>query len=62
MKIDFIPTVKDWINRRITERTTWDGIILVIAGVTYLIFKPIATIVAYGAIASGVWTIWKKEK
>jgi hypothetical protein len=62
MKIDFIPTVKDWINRRITERTTWDGIILVIAGVTYLIFKPIATIVAYGAIAYGVWTIWKKEK
>jgi hypothetical protein len=62
MKIDFIPVVKDWISRRIAERTTWDGVILVAAGVTYLIFKPIASIVAYGAIAYGAWTIWKKEK
>ena len=26
-----------------------------------LIFKPIASIVAYGAIAYGAWTIWKSE-
>jgi hypothetical protein len=62
MKIDVIPTVKNWINHRITERTTLDGVILIVAGVTYLIFKPIASIVAYGAIAYGAWTIWKKEK
>jgi hypothetical protein len=57
-----IDTAKAWIAERIKERTSWDGIILVTAGVAYLVFKPIATIVAYGAIAYGVWTIWKKEK
>ena len=32
------------------------------AGVAFLIFKPIAAIVAYVAIGYGAWTIWKKEK
>ena len=62
MKIDFVPAVKEWINQRITERTTLDGVVLIGAGVAYLIFKPIAVIVAYAAIAYGAWTIWKREK
>ena len=53
--------VKKWITERLSERTTLDGAILVAAGVTFLIFKPIASLVAYGAIAYGAWTIWKKE-
>ncbi len=53
--------VQKWINSRIKERTTLDGAILIIAGVSFLIFKPIAALAAYGAIAYGIWTIWKKE-
>ena len=51
----------NWAKSRIEERTTWDGGVLIAAGVCFLIFKPLATIVAYGAIAYGVWTICKKE-
>lgn len=53
--------VKKWINSRLGERTTLDGAILIGAGVAFLIFKPIASLVAYGAIAYGAWTIYKKE-
>jgi len=53
--------MKNWIIKRLGERTTLDGAVLVGAGVAFLIFKPIASIVAYGAIAYGAWTIWKKE-
>jgi len=53
--------VKKWITDRLGERTTLDGAILIGAGVAFLIFKPIASLVAYGAIAYGAWTIWKKE-
>jgi hypothetical protein len=53
--------VTKWINARLKERTTLDGVILVGAGVAFLIFKPIAALVAYGAIAYGAWTIWKAE-
>lgn len=57
-----IEIAKIWITQRIKERTTWDGIVLIAAGVVYLVFEPIATIVAYGAIGYGAWTLWKKEK
>ena len=49
-----------WINARIKERTTLDGV-LSVSRHPILIFKPIASIVAYGAIAYGAWTIWKSE-
>ena len=50
-----------WITKRLTERTTLDGAVLIAAGVVFLIFKPIASLVAYGAIAYGVWTFIKSE-
>ena len=53
--------MKKWIIERLGERTSLDGAVLIGAGVAFLIFKPIASIVAYGAIAYGAWTIYKKE-
>ena len=53
--------MKKWIIDRLGERTSLDGAVLIGAGVAFLIFKPIASIVAYGAIAYGAWTIYKKE-
>ena len=57
-----IELVKIWVAQRIKERTSWDGLVLIGAGVVYLVFEPIATIVAYVAIGYGAWTFWKKEK
>jgi hypothetical protein len=53
--------IQKWITARLKERTTLDGAILIGAGVAFLIFKPIASLVAYAAIAYGAWTFWKKE-
>ena len=53
--------IKKWIKQRLEERSTLDGAVLIAAGIAFLIFKPIASLVAYGAIAYGVWTIYKKE-
>ena len=53
--------IKKWINARLGERTTLDGAVLIGAGVAFLIFKPIASLVAYAAIAYGAWTIYKRE-
>lgn len=54
--------LQKWVLDRLKERTTLDGAVLIGAGVAFLIFKPIASIVAYGAIAYGAWTLFKKEK
>jgi len=53
--------MKDWINARLGERTSLDGAVLIGAGIVFLIFKPLASIVAYAAIAYGAWTLWKGE-
>jgi hypothetical protein len=52
--------MKKWILERLTERTTLDGGVLIAAGVAFLFIKPIASLVAYAAIAYGVYTITKK--
>ena len=49
----------NWLMKRLTERTSWDGIILVASGVA-MIIAPL-NLVAYGMIAYGAWTIWKSE-
>jgi hypothetical protein len=49
----------NWIKSRLKERTSWDGIILVGAGVAMLI-TPV-NLIAYGMIAYGAWTMWKSE-
>jgi len=54
--------MKKFIIERLGERTTLDGAVLIGAGVAFLIFKPIASLVAYAAIAYGAWTLFKKEK
>ena len=53
--------IVQWAKDRLEERTSWDGAVLIGAGVAFLIFKPIASLVAYAAIAYGAWTLWKKE-
>ena len=51
----------NWVKKRVEERTSWDGGMLIVLGVIVLIAGPFAKIAAYGAIAYGIWTIWKSE-
>lgn len=60
--MDMITLGKAWVIARLKERTSWDGAVMIAAGVAYIVLGPLAKIAAYGAIAYGAWTIWKKEK
>ena len=53
--------IKNWITKRIKERTTLDGVILIALGLMILFLAPLAKIAAGLAIAYGIWTIWKAE-
>jgi len=53
--------IKQWINARMKERTSWDGALLVALGVMVLFLAPLAKIAAGIAIVYGGWTIWKSE-
>lgn len=49
----------NWITNRLKERTTLDGAALVATGLVMLI-APL-NLIAYAAIAYGLWTMWKAE-
>jgi len=52
---------KSWVSDRFTERTSWDGAMLILLVVLVLIAKPLAGLLAYASIAYGAWTIYKSE-
>lgn len=56
-----ISYIKDWIADRLHERTSWDGAVLIAAGLAFLAFKPVAVVAAWIAIVYGIWTVWKSE-
>ena len=53
--------MKNWITKRLGERTSIDGAVLIAVGIIVLIAGPFAKLAAYGAIAYGAWTLYKKE-
>ena len=58
----YIKFISDWVKARFAERTSWDGGMLIAAGVSFLLFQKVAVIAAYAAIAYGLWTLWKSEQ
>ena len=53
--------IKNWVTKRIKERTSLDGAVLIALGLMILFLAPLTKIAAGLAIAYGVWTIWKAE-
>jgi hypothetical protein len=53
--------VKEWASARWEERSSWNGTWLIAVGVVALLFKPLINVVAWIAIAYGVYQIFKKE-
>jgi len=53
--------IEKFLKNRLKERTTVDGIVLISTGVAFLIFKPVAAIIAYAAIVYGIYTVIAKD-
>jgi len=53
--------IKNWIEKRLAERSTIDGVLMVAAGAAIIIFSPLTKLIAYGAIAYGAYTIWRQS-
>lgn len=50
-----------WLKDRLFERTSVDGIVLIASGLAFILLGPIAKLLAYAAVAYGIWTFIKKE-
>lgn len=50
----------DWIQERINERTSWDGMSIIIISFLVLIASPLVKYAAWVGLGYGAWTLWKK--
>lgn len=53
--------VKDWIMDRVGERTSWDGITIVVVCGSVILFGGIAKLLAWAGLAYGIYTLVKSE-
>ena len=51
----------DWVKDRLSERTSWDGFVIIAIGILILAASPLTKIAAMVAIGYGVFTILKDE-
>ena len=54
--------VIDWIQLRLKERTSWDGLTIIVISILALLASPLIKYVAWGGLGYGAWTLWKKDK
>ena len=59
---NMIHSAIDWLQDRIRERTSWDGLTIILISVLALVASPLIRYVAWFGIAYGIWTLWTKER
>ena len=52
--------VIDWLQLRLKERTSWDGLTIILISVLALVASPLIKYAAWVGLAYGAWTLWKK--
>jgi len=53
---------KTWLQARLSERTTYDGVVIVAICGSYILFDSIITLGAYAGVLYGLWTMWQQQK
>ena len=56
-----LDTAKDWIMDRWLERTSWDGVSLIVICGSVILFGGIAKLLAWVGLAYGIYTLVKSE-
>ncbi len=59
---NLVHTLIDWLQDRMRERTSWDGLTIIVISILALVATPIIRYVAWFGLAYGVWTFWKVDK
>ena len=60
--LSILHTAIDWVQARMKERTSWDGLTIIVISILVIIASPLVKIAAWVGLAYGVWTVWKKER
>ena len=51
-----------WITDRLTERSSWNGLIIGVPAVMVILgIMPLTKVIVWGALAWGLYNIWMSE-
>tara|TARA_Y100001937_G_C7135586_1_gene339829 strand:- start:475 stop:654 length:180 start_codon:yes stop_codon:yes gene_type:complete len=56
-----LDTARDWIMDRWSERTTWDGGVIIAVSLSIILFGGLVKWLAWVALAYGIYTFVKSE-
>ena len=59
--MNYLTLAKAWVMARIGERTSWDGATIIGISLLILLAAPIVKLLAWPALAYGIWTLVKGE-
>ena len=59
--MDMLNIAKDWILARWAERTSWDGVTIIVVCGSIILFGGIAKLLAWAGLAYGIYTLSKTE-
>jgi hypothetical protein len=51
----------DWLQDRMRERTSWDGLTIILISLMALVASPLIRYAAWAGLAYGIWTLWRGE-
>lgn len=54
--------VIDWLQDRLRERTSWDGLTIILISVMALAASPLIKYAAWVGLVYGAWTLWRGER
>lgn len=52
----------DWLQARLRERTSWDGVTIIVISLMVLLASPLVRYAAWGGLLYGIWTVGGKER
>ena len=51
----------DWLKQRVSERTSWDGAVIIVVCGLVLFTGGLAKLLAIGGMCYGIWTCYEAE-
>ena len=59
--MDMVKNGMEWLKARVSERTSWDGAVIMAVCLLVLLTGGVAKVLAFAGLLYGAWTCYKAE-
>ena len=59
--MDMVKNNMEWLKARVSERTSWDGAVIIAGCLVILLTGGLAKLLAFAGLLYGAWTCYKAE-